>query len=324
MTHSKPLVSIGMPVYNGERFIREAVDSVLGQTYGDLEVIISDNASTDNTGTICLEYAARDQRIQYHRNAVNLGVIANFRRVFELSSGDYFVWACADDLRPATAVENCVETLLRNSSAVMAHGAVLVRLEGREDLVEASNEMDLSGLGAAERVRVFTKGIKHNAMLYGLYRRSALAKGTLGTCLGHDYLLCLQMCLLGPVEYIKKPIIVYQERGSVPSDNPMYRDRSLTIVDLLRSTRRKCWTVLLMGCYYLARIRSISLTQRVFGVASHAFTFSRLYRVRLAKEVVFHLFTPARWLSSLVWRLAHRWSLSLRLARKVQAILTRV
>jgi glycosyltransferase involved in cell wall biosynthesis len=88
VTHNKPLVSVGMPVYNGERCIRQALDSVLGQTYENLEVIISDNASTDNTAEICLEYAARDQRIQYHRNPVNLGVIANLPRVFELSSGD--------------------------------------------------------------------------------------------------------------------------------------------------------------------------------------------------------------------------------------------
>jgi glycosyltransferase involved in cell wall biosynthesis len=324
MTYSKPLVSIGVPVYNGEQFIRQALDSVLGQTYKNLEVIISDNASTDNTGAICLEYAARDRRIQYHRNAVNLGVIANFRRTFELSSGDYFMWACADDIRPATAVENCLEALLRNSYAVMTHGPILVKLEGQEETVEVTNEVNLSDLGAVARIHAFTRGIRHNAMLYGLYRRCALAKGTLGTGFGQDYLLCLQMCLLGPVEYIKTPMIIYQERGHVPSDNPMYRDRSLTIIDLLRSTRRKCWTVLLMGCYYLVRIRSVSLTQRVCGIAAHTLTFSRLYRIRLAKEVVFQLFTPVRWLTSLTWRLAHRWSLSLRLARKVQTIFRQV
>jgi glycosyltransferase involved in cell wall biosynthesis len=313
-----------MPVYNGERSIRQALDSVLEQTYQNLEVIISDNASTDHTEAICLEYAARDQRIQYHRNAINLGVEANFRRVFELSSGDYFMWAAADDLRPATAVEDCVEVLLRNSHAVMAHGAVLVKLEGQEDLVEASNEVHLSDLRAAERIRAFTKGIRHNAMLFGLYRRCALAKGRLGNCYGEDYLLCLQMCLLGPVEYIKTPIIIYRERRAVPSDNPMYTDQPLTILDLLRSTRRKCWIVLLMGCYYLARTRGVDLTERVYGIAAHVLTFSRLYRARLAKEVVFLLFAPAAWLSSLAWRLAHRWSVSMRLARKVHATLTRV
>ena len=324
MPTTKPLVSVGIPVYNGERFIRQALDSVLRQTYDNLEVIISDNASTDKTGEICLEYAARDRRIQYHRSPVNLGVIANFRRAFELSAGDYFMWAAADDVRPTTAVEDCVVALQRNSAAVMAHGPVLVRLEGQEALVERTNEVHLAGWEAGERVRAFTNGIGHNGMLYGLYKRGALAQGTLGTCLGQDYLLCLQMCLLGPVEYVKTPMIVYQERWHVPTDNLMYPDRPLTLRDLLRSSRRKCWTVLLMGCYYLARIRSISLSQRICGIAAHVFAFSRLYRVRLAKEVMFLLFTPARWLTSITWRLAHRRSFSLRLARKLQAILTRV
>jgi hypothetical protein len=311
-------------MYNAERFIRQALDSVLGQTYENLEVIISDNASTDNTEAICLEYAARDKRIQYHRNHVNLGLIPNFRRVFELSTGDYFMWAAADDVRPATTVQECVAALQRNSTAVMAHGPVLVKLEGQEELVERANEVHLADWEVAERIRAFTKGIRHNGMVYGLYRRGSLAKGTLGTCLGQDYLLCLQMCLLGPVEYVKTPMIILQERWPVPTDNPMYGDRPLTLIDLLRSSRRKCWTVLLMGCYYLARIRSISLTQRIRGITAHALTYSRVHGMRLAKEAVFLLFTPARWLSSSTWRLAHRWSLSLRLARKVQAILTRV
>jgi glycosyltransferase involved in cell wall biosynthesis len=322
--HRTPLVSIGIPVYNGERSIRQAIESVLGQTYQNLEVIISDNASTDNTERLCQEYAARDKRIQYYRNPVNVGVIANFRRVFELSSGDYFMWAAADDVRPTIAVENCVAALLRNSSAIMAHGPILVKLEGREDLEERANEVHLADWAVAERIRPFTTGVRHNGMLYGLYRRCALIKGTLGTCLGQDYLLCLQMCLLGPVEYVKAPMIILTERGPIRTDNPMYRDRPLTLRDLLRSRRSKCWTVLIMGCYYLARIHSISLTQRARGIAAHMFTFSQLYRVRLAKEAVFLLFTPARWLTSLAWCLAHRWSFSLRLARKLQAILTRV
>jgi hypothetical protein len=151
-----------------------------------------------------------------------------------------------------------------------------------------------------------------------------LVKGMLGTCLGQDYLLYLQMCLLGPVEYVKTPMIILTERGPVRTSNPMHRDRPLTLRDLLRSSRRKCWTVLLMGCYYLARIHSVSLTQRVRGIAAHVVTFSEMHRVGLAEEAVFLLFTPARWLTSLTWRLAHRWSLSLRLARKIQALLTRV
>lgn len=69
----EPLISIGLPVYNGERHIRQALDSLLAQNYGDFELIISDNASTDETQQICLEYAARDERIRYYRNERDMG-----------------------------------------------------------------------------------------------------------------------------------------------------------------------------------------------------------------------------------------------------------
>ncbi|MEM4134638.1 MAG: glycosyltransferase, partial [Candidatus Micrarchaeia archaeon] len=84
MNLRNPLVSIGMPVYNGERFIRQALDSLLAQDYENFELIISDNASEDKTPEICLEYAARDKRIRYYRNEKNMGAAWNFKRVFDL------------------------------------------------------------------------------------------------------------------------------------------------------------------------------------------------------------------------------------------------
>ena len=324
MVKSQPLVSVGIPVYNGERLIRRALESLLGQTYGHLELIISDNASMDATATICQEYAARDPRVRYYRNLTNIGVYANFRRVFELSSGDYFMWASVDDVRPLTAVAACIEALLRNTRAVMAHGAILVEAEGRAGLVEISNEVHIAAVGAAERVRAFTKGIRRNAVLYGLYRREALGKGMLGGCYGQDYLLCVQMCLLGPLEYVKTPVIVLRERKLIPNDNPMYADEPITMKALLTAgglRRRKCWTVLLIGCYYLIRIRGVGLTRRVGAVVAHISAFSQRYRTKLAKEMVFQLFTPVAGLGRLVWRLARQWSVSLRLARKLQAML---
>jgi glycosyltransferase involved in cell wall biosynthesis len=324
MLANGPLVSIGMPVYNGEPFIRQAIDSLLGQTYKNLEVIISDNASTDATAEISLEYAAKDSRIRYHRNDVNIGVYANFNRVFNLSSGEYFMWAAADDIRPPRAVENCLEALLKDDRAVMAHGTILIKSKGREDLVKTPNELQISGLKARERIHAFTIGIKHNAMLYGLYRRCALASGTLGSCYGQDYLLTLQMSLLGTVKYVRPAMIISRERTPVPCDNPMYVDLPITVTNLLRDSglrRRKCWTVLLMGCYYLSRMRGISLTERLGAVAAHVATFSRLYKSRLAKEVVFQLFEPLAWLGFSFWHLAQRSQWSLRLARKVQTTL---
>lgn len=123
----QPLVSIGIPVFNGERFINQALDTLRAQTYDNLELVISDNASTDSTGEICREYASKDRRIKYFRNPVNIGLCKNFRRAVTLATGEYFMWAAADDLKSPTAVEPCVQAILRNDCAVTAHGIILVR-----------------------------------------------------------------------------------------------------------------------------------------------------------------------------------------------------
>jgi glycosyltransferase involved in cell wall biosynthesis len=93
-----PTVSIGMPVYNGERFIREALDSILEQTFTDFELIISDNASTDGTDAICCDYATRDSRIRYLRQNENKGALFNFEFVLNEARGSFFKWAAVDDL----------------------------------------------------------------------------------------------------------------------------------------------------------------------------------------------------------------------------------
>src|SRR6266508_180906 len=98
MEREAPLVSIGMPVFNGQRFIRQALDSLLSMDYPNFELIISDNASTDGTAEICQDYAARDRRIRFYRNAKNEGAFGNFARVLALARGNYFMWAAHDDI----------------------------------------------------------------------------------------------------------------------------------------------------------------------------------------------------------------------------------
>jgi glycosyltransferase involved in cell wall biosynthesis len=118
---SVPRVSLGMPVYNGERFLRETLDSLLGQTYRDFELIISDNGSTDTTQQICREYASRDSRIRYHREEVNRGAGWNYNRVVDLARGIYFKWAAHDDLCAPTYLEKCVAVLDSDASVVVAY-----------------------------------------------------------------------------------------------------------------------------------------------------------------------------------------------------------
>jgi glycosyltransferase involved in cell wall biosynthesis len=104
-------VSIGVPVYNGERFLAAALDSLLAQTFDDFELIIADNASTDDTAEICRSYEARDPRVRYVRNERNIGVYRNYNRVFRLAVGEYFKFAAADDFCHRELVEKCVEVL---------------------------------------------------------------------------------------------------------------------------------------------------------------------------------------------------------------------
>ena len=108
---AQPLVSIGLFVYNGERFIEDALHSILGQTFTDFELIISDNASTDQTGEIAHSYALRDKRIRYYRNEKNMGAGWNVRRVYELATGKYFKQAAVDDLLESDFLRQCVEIL---------------------------------------------------------------------------------------------------------------------------------------------------------------------------------------------------------------------
>src|SRR3954453_7918568 len=116
---ARPLVSIGMPVYNAERHRAEAIDSLLAAGWPDLEIIISDNASSDGTESICRQYAERDSRIAYHRTVENQGAVWNFNRVFELARGRYFMWAAHDDRREPRFVSTCMAALEARPDAVM-------------------------------------------------------------------------------------------------------------------------------------------------------------------------------------------------------------
>src|SRR5262249_49837857 len=133
---SSPRVSIGMPVRNGQRFIRLAIDSLLAQTFSDFELIICDNGSTDQTQSICEEYAVLDPRVRYFRNESNLGPAANYNRCFELSRGEYFRWHAHDDQAAPQYLAKCVELLDRDPGVVVAYPSTLVIDENGRPLEE--------------------------------------------------------------------------------------------------------------------------------------------------------------------------------------------
>ena len=149
METKPPKISIGLPVYNGANFLRPALDSILQQDYTDFELIISDNASTDETSQICQQYAADDRRIRFIRCESNIGAAGNFRKVFDLARSDYFKWATHDDIHLPGFLSRCVEVLGQSPPSVVlvAPRAELIdgegkklaeRMAGRKDGYEAS------------------------------------------------------------------------------------------------------------------------------------------------------------------------------------------
>ena len=177
MEHGRhPVVSIGVPVYNGEIGLARALDCLLQQDYPNLEIVVSDNASTDATPQICEQHARRDSRIKYFRSETNLGSAWNFNRVFDLSSGEYFMWAAHDDWREQSFVRACVDMLERSQDAVLCQARTAMFVEGRTEMLCVAHLDTFDGVsGLVARYRETLKRFPATAF-YGLYRSSAIRK----------------------------------------------------------------------------------------------------------------------------------------------------
>ncbi|MHC4788079.1 MAG: glycosyltransferase family 2 protein [Planctomycetota bacterium] len=194
-----PLVSLGMPVRNGERYIARSLQSILAQEFGDFELIISDNASTDGTREICERFAREDSRIAYRRFERNRGASENFNRVFELSGGTYFKWAAADDLLAPAHLSRCVETFRSAPPEVVLvyPKTVLIDGEGKR-LGPYEDGMDLRFPSPSRRLRHVVQHLDMSNPVFGLLRSSALSRTRLiGPYIASDRVLLADLAMLG-------------------------------------------------------------------------------------------------------------------------------
>ncbi len=210
-----PKLSIGLPVYNGEAFLPQAIDHFLAQTFREFEIIISDNASTDRTPQICLQYASRDRRIRYVRSETNIGAIPNFNRTFELSCAPLFKWAAHDDLHRPTYLENCVGLLEQDITTVLAHSATaFIDDTGREFPFDADTETYIDpktairqrpdspdigdSLAAIRRFWHVLARARWGTHMFGVIRRDALLQTRLlPNFAGSDRAMLAELALLG-------------------------------------------------------------------------------------------------------------------------------
>jgi glycosyltransferase involved in cell wall biosynthesis len=230
----EPLVSIGLPVYNGERHIRQAIDSLLAQTYGDFELIISDNASTDETQQICLEYAARDERIRYYRNERDMGGVWNFNRVFELSAGEYFMWAAHDDYYDRRYLGACLKAFGISDAIVLAGTMCESIVPETGELILIDHGVSTIGLKPRERFKHYKLmlhcGKKNVGSIFcGVYKRDALRKVMpLKKVIATDHVLLAELSLQGEFVTIQEKLMAKRYGGTSKSFESIARGECIT------------------------------------------------------------------------------------------------
>jgi glycosyltransferase involved in cell wall biosynthesis len=215
-----PSVSVGLPVFNGADYLAEAVTSILGQTYQDFELLIQDNASTDQTEAICREFARRDPRVSYLRNPENLGAIPNYNLVFERARGRYLKWAAHDDICAPTFLERCVEVLKAEPSVVVCSGQTrLINDDGTPVALDPVRGCYVTRQGdpvgiidpehraeapvPAKRFWDILVRTMRTFELFGLIRSDVLRRtGLLGNYYGSDKVLLAELSLHGPFKLL--------------------------------------------------------------------------------------------------------------------------
>jgi len=225
-----PRVSIGLPVYNGENYLREAVDSILSQSFEDFELIISDNASTDATEQICRAYAAKDQRIRYYRNSTNVGAAKNFNRVFELSSGQYFKWAAHDDILTKDYLSKCVATLDQDFSIVLCYPMTKIIDEHGQFIRSYNTNIDTSSTKPQQRFRelVLTSIGYYCFEIFGVMRSAILKKTpVIASYSASDKVLLAELSLYGRFHEI--PEYLFFRRNHPQQSTKAYNLRSRTV-----------------------------------------------------------------------------------------------
>jgi glycosyltransferase involved in cell wall biosynthesis len=193
-----PLITVGLPVYNSERFIRQSIDSLLGQTYSRFVLLISDNASTDGTADICRRYAAADSRVQYTRNETNIGNPRNFNRIANLCTTRYLKWSTADDYWAPAFLERSLEIMERDATIALCYPqATLVDADGGNPK-EYDDVLHLMQEDPVERFMALLDRIKLAHQHLGLIRMSCLRRThLLGTHVASDINLLSELTLYG-------------------------------------------------------------------------------------------------------------------------------
>ena len=258
------LVSIGLPVYNGMPYVKKTIESVLAQTYPNIELVITDNPSTDDTQTLCEEYARKDKRVRYIQHRENIGAIANYNSAFRKSKGEYFCWVSYDDYLDPRLVERCVALLQGDKEAVVAMADfVFVNGKGEVILKVDPNDFVVREKGLYPRPRRYIlMGWASSKVLaiHGLWRRNAIVHDEYRDLPDGDINFVFRGLSRGPFLFVPE-VLFY--KGVLPGGESREHEK-LTLGRLFAAF----WTRLglvrphLLNMRYVAGLRSLSVTER--------------------------------------------------------------
>lgn len=280
MTSTPPL-TVGLPVYNGERFLAEALDSILDQTYGDFRLVVSDNGSTDATEAICRDYATRDPRVAYLRHHVNRGAVWNFNHVFEHCDTPFFRWGAADDVFAPTCFARCAEVIAAAPTSVaMCYPKTLIIDEEGAPAGEYDDNLDLRSGRPHARIHRIVRTIVRGNPIFGLVRSDALrATRGHGSFPGADYVLIAEIALTGEIWEVPERLFHRRLHGGTSREqNPRPEDYTNFLDPTVKPVKHERLRLLRE---YLAAVRHARLSpiDRAACYASATAAWTRRYAV---------------------------------------------
>lgn len=211
MTKPDPRLCIGLPVFNGEKYLEKALNSLINQTYTDFNLIISDNASKDKTREICEAYVSKDARVRYYRNSVNIGATQNWYRVFELSSGEYFASVAHDDVYDPEYMRKCISVLDQDSTVVVCHSKTSV-IDANDNHI-GNFEVEVDTISDKPHVRLFNIITTDYLciQLYGVMRSKTLRATKVFTgYYGCDRNTLIELCLMGKIQEVPEHLFFHR------------------------------------------------------------------------------------------------------------------
>jgi glycosyltransferase involved in cell wall biosynthesis len=263
-----PRVSIGLPVYNGERFLSTAIDSILAQNFGDFELIIADNASTDGTSEIAAKYAARDERILIHSSDVNRGAAWNFNRCVHLARGHYFKWVAHDDELEPTWLSRCAQIMDSEPDVVLCYSRTL-QIDADGAVIRELPSWSALDESPRRRVSRALLSMSNATAMFGLTRRVELLRTRLERSYGaSDRALIAQLALMGKLHEV--PAFLFRNREYNERSGGAVQDRRMrdAFVDPTRNVRWSIPRWQLLGGYTWAFVSApVSVQTRAAGLS---------------------------------------------------------